>query len=81
MKTYGVAKLTESGLSRVLDGAVGMTFPIKHVSVSGSGEGHVAHVMDFRYPRYVNGELHAPYQIWSLGVGDWELVEVERSGA
>lgn len=57
--------LTQSGLSRVIDGAVGMVFEVD------SWTNTIAHVRDYRFPRFVDGVKHADYQIWTLGAGQW----------
>ena len=64
--------LTERGVPRVLESKPGMTFIVDKVSPSGSYPGQwVAHVRDYRYK---NGA--APFQIWSLGPGDYTAVDV-----
>lgn len=61
-----VAILKESGVQRVLDGKIGMTFIIE--SFSGF-ENRCANVKDYRYPNDVK-----PYQIWTLPDGGYRLV-------
>lgn len=69
---FQVVKLTEAGLSRVLNGFVGMTFIVNRFSDSAiDGPGKVAHVRDYRYRQSPTLE----YQIWSLAMRDYELVE------
>lgn len=66
-------RLTERGLSRVLNGVVGMEFEVDKFTDTGDGKvkDGVAHVRDYRYPQSDGGN---PWQIWSLGHGDWEPV-------
>ena len=64
-------RLTRSGLSRVLNATVGQIFLVDHFT-PGVG-GLVAHVRDFRYPQCERPTVR-DFQIWSLGVGDWEPV-------
>lgn len=59
-----VVRLLESGVSRVLDSYVGMTFPVDKFTTGQSGL--VAHVRDYRFGQ--------PYQIWSLGSDQYELI-------
>ena len=63
-----VAKLTEKGTVRTLDGKAGMTFVVDSFSNSTSGKN--AHVRDYRYPND-----YAKYQIWTLAPDHYELVE------
>lgn len=62
-------RLTALGVSRVLDGAVGMEFPVDKFTVGSMGP--VAHVKDTRRE---NRSLGRPFAIWSLGFDDYELV-------
>lgn len=72
-----VVRLTKSGVARVLNGHEGMTFIVNRYT-GGDGQVHptsgrrlqrVAHVRDYRYP----GD-HFPWQIWSLGEEDYEVI-------
>jgi hypothetical protein len=64
-----VARLTEKGLARVLEGKVGMTFIVDRFG--GVGD-KVAMLRDYRYP----GD-HFPYQIWAVGEGGYEIMSEE----
>jgi hypothetical protein len=64
-----IVKLTERGLSRVLNGQVGMTFLVD--SMTPGVAGVVLHVRDYRYPRDDNGK---PYQTWSITADDYEII-------
>lgn len=70
--TMMIAKLTEGGLDRVLDGKVGMTFIVD--SITENGLRRIARVRDYRYPRIINGKRHTDYQIWSIGPDGYQLV-------
>jgi hypothetical protein len=63
-----VVRLLERGLSRVLDGYVGMTFTVDNFTPGVAGP--VAHVRDHRY----TGSGGQPYQIWSLAADDYEVI-------
>lgn len=64
-----VVKLTEQGARRrVLDGKAGMTFVVD--SFGGVGN-KCAHVRDYRYQGCDNSK---PWQIWTLGEGDYETI-------
>ena len=56
--------LTKQGERRVLDGKAGMLFKVDHW---GGIDDRGAQVEDRRYPNE-----HRPYQIWTLGPGDFE---------
>jgi hypothetical protein len=64
-----IIKLTARGTSRVLNGAEGMTFMLD--TMSGLND-RCAAVRDYRYP-----QDHFPFQIWSLGPGDFEVLEYD----
>ena len=70
--TQMIARLTKDGTARVLNGEVGMTFIVDEITTNGLRR--IAHVRDYRYPRVVNGERHADYQIWSIGPEGYQLV-------
>lgn len=70
--TQMIARLTDKGCDRVLNGAPGMTFIVDKITENGLRR--IAHVRDYRYPRTVNGEHHADYQIWSIGPEGYQLV-------
>lgn len=63
-----VAKLTENGISRMIDGAAGMTFVVDSFSDTTGGKN--AHVRDYRRPT-----AYKSYQIWTLSPDQYELVE------
>lgn len=67
-----IAKLKREGLERVLDGRVGMTFPVD--SFTPGVRGPVAHVRDYRY-----FGSHYPYQTWSIGADGYELLAEEET--
>lgn len=64
-----VVTLKQGGLSRVLDGRVGMTFVVDRFTDTVDHRGQMAHVRDYRYPG-----TYFPWQVWSLGPGDYEEV-------
>lgn len=65
----GRVRLTTDGARyRVLDGKAGMIFEVDATSFGLSGL--VVHVRD---PRYAGPDR--PYQIWSLGASDYELLD------
>jgi hypothetical protein len=66
-----VVKLTQDGaLQRVLEGKAGMTFIVDKFTNDRYGNPTVAHVRDYRF---TNG--NALYQIWSLGLGDYVVLD------
>lgn len=71
---HTVARLTEDGVHRVLNGVTGMTFIVDKFTPGGS-LGQVAHVRDYRYP----GD-HRPFQIWSIAAPGYELLPADNSG-
>jgi hypothetical protein len=79
-----IVRLTKEGVQRVLDGAAGMVFQVDiftKVEEAQNGEkvtdGQLmAHVKDYRFP----GD-HYPYQIWSLGERDYEMLVEPRKGS
>lgn len=70
--TRMIARLTKDGIDRVLSGEEGMTFIVDKITENGLRR--IAHVRDYRFPRMVNGEHHADYQIWSIGPEGYQLV-------
>lgn len=73
MQTLNLITLTPSGVGRVLNGHAGMLFEVDHFTDSGSfGPRAVCHVRDYRYEDFNRTHNGKPYQIWSLGRGDWE---------
>lgn len=68
-----VVRLNQRGTVRVLNGHEGMTFLVDRFSggecVNGQDLRLTAHVRDYRYP----GD-HAPWQIWSLGEDEYEVI-------
>jgi hypothetical protein len=68
--TQMIARLTEKGTSRVLNGAAGMTFIVDEIT-EGVGCRRIAHVRDYRY---ANKDLGREFQIWSLGPEGYQLV-------
>jgi hypothetical protein len=68
VKSVGSVRLTADGARfRVLNGKAGMVFEVDKTSFGLSGL--VVHVRDHRF---TNGGK--PYQIWSLGAEDYELI-------
>ncbi|MER9652499.1 hypothetical protein NKJ26_03140 [Mesorhizobium sp. M0152] len=63
-----VVKLNASGLHRVLDGKIGMTFIVDAFTESLSG-GNIAHVRDYRYP-----QEGRPWQIWNIGPEGYDIL-------
>lgn len=69
VKKAGSVRLSAEGARyRVLEGKAGMVFEVDATSFGLSGL--VVHVRDHRY---TNGGK--PYQIWSLGAQDYELID------
>ncbi len=60
MAAFPIAILKAAGVGRVLNGEIGMTFPIERISIRADGTFFVL-VRDYRY---VEGNL--PYQPWTL---------------
>jgi hypothetical protein len=67
MTTVNVIRLLEGGVSRVLNGMVGLTFLVESFTEGVSGP--VAHVRDYRYR-----SEPSTYQIWSLAADQYELL-------
>lgn len=66
-----IIKINKEGCNRVLNGQIGMTFPVDKFTVGVLGP--VAHVRDYRFGPT---ELRAVnYQIWSIGADGYEIVE------
>lgn len=62
-----IVRLRLSGLCRVLDGRVGMTFVVAHLTPSASVGQYVAHVRDYRYD--------SPHGvIWSLAPYEYDII-------
>lgn len=72
--TQRIAILKTGGLSRVLDGRIGMTFVVDKFTDTIDNRGRMAHVRDYRYPTQGNG-----FQIWSLGPEDYDLLPAEAA--
>jgi hypothetical protein len=69
---HNVVRLVgREGLSRVLEGTVGMTFVVDHFTDTVDNRGQIAHVRDYRYS---GGPLDRPFQIWSIGPEGYERV-------
>lgn len=68
-----VVRLLEPGLPRVMDGAIGMCFPVDHTSPNVDGTATLVAVRDYRYPAAnLNPNPKYPntlYQIWSMHLG------------
>lgn len=63
-------RLTQAGVSRVLNGQAGMLFEVDHCTRSGDDKEWVAHVSDYRY---MNSDTDKP-QIWSISADGYEPV-------
>lgn len=80
LRTLVVVKLLNP--ERVLDGKVGQTFIVDKFTPSSQPSKNtrgVAHVRDYRRGDLFGG-IRRPYQIWSLGPNDYEIV-FEKGGA
>jgi len=68
VRTFQLARITTRyGELRVLNGKIGMVFPVDKFTNGVAGP--VAHVRDYRYP----GD-HRDYQIWSIAADSYELI-------
>jgi hypothetical protein len=74
MTTVNVIRLLEGGVSRVLNGMVGLTFLVESFTEGVSGP--VAHVRDYRYR-----SEPSTYQIWSLAADQYELLPYHETDA
>lgn len=64
-------RLTQAGVSRVLDGRAGMVFPVlEWVGV----DSRCAQAIDFRYPR---NDSAYPFQTWTIGPDGFERLNLE----
>lgn len=65
-----IVKINKQGISRVLNGEVGMTFIVDKF---GGVSGKTAHVRDYRFDNTNhNGK---DYQIWSIGYEGYEEIK------
>ena len=65
-----VVRITEAGIDRVLNGQLGMTFPVDSYTKRLNSEELIAHVRDYRH---AESPLR-PFQIWSIPPGGYKVI-------